>query len=78
MYRSARVAHKENAKQTYPSTALSRGLTALLHELTALLRELTALLRERLCEKRREVQNLSTSPNVSKDKRNRHIQKFIL
>ena len=76
MYRSARVArsylqraeHGENAKQTYPSTALSRELaallcelTALLCELTALLRELTALLRGRLCKKERGSELINES-----------------
>ena len=69
MYRSARVArsylqraeHGENAKQTYPSTALSRELAALLCELTALLRELTALLRGRLCKKERGSELINES-----------------
>ena len=69
MYRSARVArsylqragHGENAKQTYPSTALSRRLTALSRELAALLCELTALLRGRLCKKERGSELINES-----------------
>ena len=72
MYRSARVArsylqrvgHEENAKQTYPSTALSRELAALLCELTALLRELTALLRGRLCKKERGSELINKSESI--------------